>query len=376
MTTLKGMTWNHPRGYDPMLAVSAEWERSNGVKIHWDKRSLQDFESYPVEDLAREYDLIVIDHPHVGQITTEGCLLPLPETPEIAQASVGLSYPSYNWQGKQWAYPIDAAAQVQAIRPDLISCAPTTWNEVMDLAKDGRVAIPLRSPHALMSFFTMVANAGHPCRNEGRGLLIDRITGIRTLERMAALTKLIDPACFKQDPIELLEQMAHGDDIICTPLIYGYVSYARHNASGKQLSFHDIPENKPGTGCGGSVLGGTGIAVSAFSAKPEAAITFARHIAGPGIQCTLYATSGGQVGHADAWRDSSVDNAAGGFYSGTAQTLKSAWLRPRHNGYMSFQHAASERIVTALQDGNYAVAIDDMEKLFAATFSPPQAIRR
>ena len=61
MTSLKGMTWDHPRGYDPMIAVSAAWSRDHGVSVEWDKRSLQDFESYPVEKLAREYDLIVID---------------------------------------------------------------------------------------------------------------------------------------------------------------------------------------------------------------------------------------------------------------------------------------------------------------------------
>ena len=75
--TLKGMTWSHPRGYDPMVACSALWKEKTGVEIAWDKRSLQDFESFPVEELARAYDLIVIDHPHVGQITGEGCLAPL-----------------------------------------------------------------------------------------------------------------------------------------------------------------------------------------------------------------------------------------------------------------------------------------------------------
>jgi len=72
--TLKGMTWNHPRGYDPMVACSRLFEEQTGTAIHWEKRSLQDFETYPVEELARAYDLIVIDHPHVGQITGEKCL--------------------------------------------------------------------------------------------------------------------------------------------------------------------------------------------------------------------------------------------------------------------------------------------------------------
>jgi hypothetical protein len=66
--TLKGMTWSHPRGYDPMMAASRDWLTETGVSIAWDKRSLQDFESFPVEELARSYDLIVIDHPHVGQV--------------------------------------------------------------------------------------------------------------------------------------------------------------------------------------------------------------------------------------------------------------------------------------------------------------------
>ncbi|TIW79817.1 MAG: carbohydrate ABC transporter substrate-binding protein, partial [Mesorhizobium sp.] len=58
---LKGMTWSHPRGYDPMMACSALWQEKTGVSIEWEKRSLQDFESFPVEELARAYDLIVID---------------------------------------------------------------------------------------------------------------------------------------------------------------------------------------------------------------------------------------------------------------------------------------------------------------------------
>lgn len=51
---LKGMTWSHPRGFDPMVACSGDWLAKTGVAIDWDKRSLQDFESFPVEELARQ----------------------------------------------------------------------------------------------------------------------------------------------------------------------------------------------------------------------------------------------------------------------------------------------------------------------------------
>src|ERR1700721_630459 len=70
------MTWSHPRGYDPMIACSKLWLAQTGGEVVWDKRSPQDLESYPVEQLAQSYDLIVIHHPHVGQITREGCLIP------------------------------------------------------------------------------------------------------------------------------------------------------------------------------------------------------------------------------------------------------------------------------------------------------------
>ena len=151
-TALRGMTWSHPRGYDPMVACSAAWQEKTGVAIAWDKRSLQDFESFPVEELARRYDLVVIDHPHVGQITAEGCLAPL-DTPgreadlaALATGSVGASFTSYTWKGRQWALPIDAATQVQAWRADRLPGPLATWDAMLDLARRGGVLCPMRPP--------------------------------------------------------------------------------------------------------------------------------------------------------------------------------------------------------------------------------------
>ena len=223
---LRGMTWSHPRGYDPMVACSRTWSAISGVEIDWDKRSLQDFESFSVKELARAYDLIVIDHPHVGQITAEGCLEPLDmpgrraECTALAAASVGRSYQSYNWRGRQWAFPIDAAAQVQAYRPDLIGEAPLRWDGALELARQGGVLLPLRPPHSLMCFFTLAANAGTPCAVEGE--LISHGAGTHVFELIREIAALVDPACFSMDPIEVFERMAGKDSrIACAPLIYG-----------------------------------------------------------------------------------------------------------------------------------------------------------
>lgn len=376
---LKGMTWSHPRGYDPMVACSRLWREKSGVEVDWDKRSLQDFESYPVEELARRYDLIVIDHPHVGQITAEGCLAPLDvpgrdaEREALARASVGKSYPSYEWQGRQWAFPIDAAAQVQAWRPDLLGQPAARWEEVIELAREGRVLVPLKPPHSLMCFYTLAANLGTPCATAAGGSapLIDAAAGEHVFEMIRELAALVDPACLEMDPIAVSERMADTHArIACAPLIYGYVSYATDGFRPHRLAFTDIPA--AGTnGPVGSALGGTGIAVSAFSAAKETAIDFAYWIASGEVQRGPYAAAGGQPGHGEAWQDERVNAATGDFYRATRATLEGAWLRPRHAGYIAFQEAASNRLNEALverQDGRELVA--DLNRLFAESCRP------
>ncbi|MDB5561695.1 MAG: transporter substrate-binding protein [Hyphomicrobiales bacterium] len=368
--TLKGMTWSHPRGYDPLVATSRLWHEKTGVEIVWDKRSLQDFESFPVEEMARAYDLIVIDHPHVGQITAEKCLAPLDvpgretEREALAQGSVGQSYPSYAWQGRQWAFPIDAATQVQVYRSDLLEGPVRRWDEVVALARQGRVILPMRPPHSLMSFYTLCANLGRPCAVTGPGDLIDLETGSRAVEMLAELAALIDPADFDSDPIAASEAMAEpGTKFALMPLGYGYVSYALDGFRPNRLTFADIPaagENGPA----GSALGGTGIAVSAFSEHTGEAIDFAYWVASADVQRGLYASSGGQPGHATAWEDGDVNRATHDFYSGTRATLEGAWVRPRHDGYMAFQAAASARLNAGLlakeNAGSIVVALNTL----------------
>jgi multiple sugar transport system substrate-binding protein len=373
--TLKGMTWSHPRGYDPMIACSRLWQEHTGVTVEWEKRSLQDFETYPVEELAKAYDLIVIDHPHVGQITKEKCLAPLDiagreaERNALAQASVGRSYPSYTWQGRQWAFPIDAATQVQAWRPDRAERVET-WSEMLALARQGRVILPMRPPHSLMCFYTLSANLGHPCRSDGAGELIDIDAGTEAFEHLRELTDLIDPACFLMDPIAVLEAMSDpASKAVCAPLIYGYVSYAMPGFRPSLVKFGDIPVAGQG-GPAGSALGGTGIAVSAFSSAIDAAIDFAYFVASGEVQRGPYAAGGGQPGHAAAWNDDVVNAATSDFYRATRKTLETAWVRPRHDGYMAFQQAASDRINGGLlrKDAGRMV-VEDLNRLFTESFA-------
>jgi multiple sugar transport system substrate-binding protein len=368
---MRGMTWDHPRGFDPLSAASTLWEQQTGQAISWDRRSLQDFETYPVEDLARDYDLIVIDHPHVGQIAETGCLVALEERIDaatlagIAAGSVGGSYESYHWAGHQWALPIDAAAQVQAWVPDRVAAPVTRWEDLAALVASGRAAIPLRPPHSLMSLFTLCGLLGIVL--DGAGDTLFPADATRAYALLDTFASQLDPIVYEMDPIAMLEEMARPDATLAVaPLIYGYVSYAATGFRPHTIHFADVPTL--GFGPSGSALGGTGIAVSAFGADPAAASSFAAWISGGAAQRDIVATRGGQPAHATAWEADNANAATHDFYRATRATLDRAWLRPRHHGYMAFQHGASERLNVALrrrEDAGEAIAA--LNRLYGAS---------
>src|SRR5580698_6016574 len=141
---LRGMTWDHTRGYLPVAATAQRFSELNpGVTVEWEKRSLRAFEEFPVERLAADYDLVVLDHPFVGHAAKHRLFLPLDgEIPasyldDQAANSAGGSHASYAFGGRQWALAIDAATPVAFWRQDLMSALglaiPRTWEEMMAL---------------------------------------------------------------------------------------------------------------------------------------------------------------------------------------------------------------------------------------------------
>ncbi|AJP74012.1 ABC transporter substrate-binding protein [Sphingomonas hengshuiensis] len=347
---LKGMTWNHARGLDPLVAASARWAEQGGAAITWEARSLQDFEQYPLDDLARRFDLIVIDHPHVGQIVQQNCLAPFEDAAALAgieAGSVGRSFESYRFAGRQWALPIDAAAQVLAYVPDRIAAPPATWDDVLALGRAGQLACPLRPPHALMTLFTLCGQFGGSPDVTGARLFDPEIAA-EAYARLLTLAALVGDDARTQDPIAVFEAMAASDSPIATaPFLYGYANYARDGFRAHRIAFADLVPLGP-AGVAGSALGGTGIAVSALGAHIDAARRFAAWVASAEVQRGLYASAGGQPGHDAAWRDATVNAATHDFYAATRATLEAAWLRPRHDGYMAFQQQASALLDAAI----------------------------
>ena len=116
MTVLRGMTWSHPRGYDPLVACARLWRERMGVEIACDGRSLQDFKSFPINELAARYDLIIIDHPHVG-------MRPARAASWLSRAS-GATANSQRWRASPSAPPSKAIAKAGIYGPFLWTPRP------------------------------------------------------------------------------------------------------------------------------------------------------------------------------------------------------------------------------------------------------------
>src|ERR1700731_1736479 len=134
---LLGSSWDHPRGHAPMVATAAAYETitDGEVSISWQARTLKEFGVLSVEELARQFDLIVIDHPHIGTMAESACVVALDDHVDAATwaslsaQSPGGSHHSYRYAGRQWAFAIDAACQTSARRSDRLANAPRTWEE-------------------------------------------------------------------------------------------------------------------------------------------------------------------------------------------------------------------------------------------------------
>lgn len=331
---LRGMTWDHPRGYACLEAASEHYLAETGESITWDRRSLQAFADASIEDLAKTYDLIVLDHPHVGLIAETQCLLPL--DPPNGDGSLGGSLESYIWKGQLWAYPIDAACQVAVCRPDLKPVQLPNWEAVFDAKpRDFRMATPLLPVDALDLFMTLVAGRGEEILPFSATQFTSKANGAMALRVLKALYNLGPPEAIGWNPIAVLEAMSTTDEFAYSPALFGYINYAREGFRAHKLNYVDLP-SFANTGLKRGILGGAGIGVSARRENTETARQFATWIASESVQSGVYIENEGQPANPETWNRLAEDPRYSGFLKGTRPTMDAAWTRPRDIWFLSF----------------------------------------
>ncbi|RAP76860.1 carbohydrate ABC transporter substrate-binding protein [Paenibacillus montanisoli] len=348
-------------------------ETHPGVEIVWEKRSLQAFADEPIERLAELYDLLIIDHPWAGFAADKGILVPLERhvtdafLADQALHSVGLSHESYRFAGIQTAFAVDAATPVASYRADLLAEAgeqvPATWDELLALAKRGKVAFAGIPVDTLMNFYMLCVTQGEEPFKDG-GQVVSEQVGTQSLELLRELTTLCPEEMLNWNPIRVYEAMSAGKTIAYCPFAYGYSNYARQGYAPNVLHFADLVS----LGSHGplrSTLGGTGIAVSAKSKHAALAVQYAVYMASPEVQRTVFAEAGGQPGHRSAWEDEALNRRTNGYFQATLPALDRAYLRPRYCGYLDFQDRAGDVVRDyVISGGSPKQVLEQLDRLY------------
>lgn len=372
---LAGIAWNHSRAFPPLVATAQRYQETcPGVRIRWEKRTLDEFGHTPIDRLARQFDLILIDHPWAGFAFEKNLVhdlkpfFPPAELNQLAQNSIGASFESYRYDGRLLALPIDAATPAPSWRPDLLERAgaavPATWAEAVALARRKLAVIPGFNADLFLHFLMLLKSLdAEPCKEPET--IAPREISCRALELLRELTEPMPREIFGWNPIQVAERMTTTNDFAWNAFAYTYNNYARDGFAPHRLRFGNLVSLEPKGPLLRSVLGGAGIAISIHCQHVEAALDYARFIASGATQKGIYLHAGGQPSHRAAWDDSNVDQFCGGFFNGTRTAQEQAFIRPRYSGYVPLQTKGGSLLQEVLRDeGDADIVLEKLDALY------------
>lgn len=378
---LRGMSWNHSRALPPLVAAAQRFEELHPqIRIVWEKRSLDEFGHASLAEFARTYDLLIIDHPMLGEVHRDGALVDLQsrllptEIAEVGADALGECFTSYRYEGCLYALPVDAAAPAASYRADLLERnslqVPETWDQVIELARRGLVRMPGFPADLFLNFMGMCVSRGSPVARGDH--LFDYPVAMRCLEELRLLSNCMPETIYELNPIGLYEAMAAGSEFAYCPFAYTYSNYSRPGFAANALEFTNSVPLNDGTPLR-TVLGGTGIAISAACAQKEEAIAFCLFVAGRNCQSHLYGICGGQPASKPAWRDPLLNQISGNFFKHTMSSIEAAYVRPRYPGYIALQRAAGVPIASfLLGESTPAQTLERMDNLYRQSLAAAQ----
>jgi multiple sugar transport system substrate-binding protein len=341
------------------------------VRIVWEKRSLHEFGHAGLAELAKIFDLLVVDHPMMGE--AEGVLVnlrPLLSSAELCEFkadSAGPSFDSYVYGDALFAIPIDAAAPAASCRMDVLNAVglsfPAQWSDLLDLAKRNLVRMPGFPADLFLNFMGMCVSRGSPVAS-GDDCLFDRTIALECLEYLRELASYMPEVIYAWNPIALYEQIASTDDFAYCPFAYTYNNYSRAGFAAKPLWF-SLPVKMFDGAAMRTVLGGTGLAISESSPSPDLALEYSLFVAGYTCQNTLYGVCGGQPARRSAWKNPVLNQLTDGFFERNLPNIDAAYVRPRYCGYIGLQEQAGIPVIRHLRNGGSAAqALDHIDNLY------------
>ncbi|MGD9328645.1 MAG: extracellular solute-binding protein [Cyclobacteriaceae bacterium] len=348
MIKLRGLTWDHPRGYDSVVAATTAFEKVRpDIQVIWRKRSLKEFGDQPLQEIVEEFDLLMIDHPFVGEahqnqlLTRLELILPKNYLSEQSDLHIGKTYLSYNYHNHQYAIPIDAAAQFSAFNDISISRheIPKTWDQFTEMMSQTsfseKVIWPLCPTDFWCSFLTISAQYAGKDKKVFNSSGIDPDFALKTLILLKTATENLPKESWKLNPIQGLELMKKGRYSFA-PLLFGYISYSQ-KASPLQFSNALAIDSQIPV----SLLGGVGLAISAYARNKKECAEFMQFFLRDEILSGCYFENNGQPSLLSSWNSGVLNKESKNFFAHTMASMNNAFVRPRIPGFNKFQESAA-----------------------------------
>lgn len=346
MIALRGLTWQNPRGYDPLVAAARSWRLARPVSIEWEQAPWYSFEERVFGTESEHFDLVMFDHPWTGSLVRRRRLLPWDAIlsqqylRDLSTRVVTPSFESYTGDGHLWGLPVDASCTAGLYRDDLVDGQlPSTWEEVAAWARAHhhppyRYGLVLSVQGALGNclFLSMMASIGGTPYIDPEHPRCDRTTAEYVLTIVRDLLRFTPPASIEWGPWDIYDHITTEDDIAYCPSIFAYVNYFVEDGRGGHLRLSSVPSfgnGKPGR----AILGGVGLGITSACKSVTEAGDFGKFLMDDETQRTLIPAHNGQPAVMSAWSDEELNQRTHGFYRLLAPNMSTAYIRPTYHGF-------------------------------------------
>lgn len=371
LVELRGLAWDHPRATVPFSGELKRAGSNKSIVVHWSVRSLHEFEMGDLDRWGDDFDVVMIDHPTIGQAIKDGGLLSIDEVLgdeaicRLRASILSKAFECYSYEGSQWAIPIDVSAHVGAYCPQTITAQnlPVTWSDVLSLGRDGvSIAVPLKGSHAFLSLQAIGRAQGALSDDRNvdemqRWILSEEsVPAIETLVQLSKMRKFVG---LGMDPIGVYELLARGE-VTFSPLIFGYVTYAwrRWSKLPYEVAYCSAPKWTD-SGRFGSILGGVGLAVTRNCSSKENVAELLHLLTDLDVEGWCIGARGGQPASVKWWDNPHPVESVRSFYQNTRATVEDAWIRPIGVGYPKLQFVVGSLIEQCLVAGQSSLEIAD-----------------
>lgn len=355
MITLRGITWENPRGFDPLVAAATQWmETHPEVEIIWEQQPWYLFEEKILASLAAgdgKFDLIMFDHPWVGKLAGEKWLLPWDSllgdeyVAALHQRVIVPSVESYVWNGRLWALPLDGASHAALYRDDLVTAAflPQTWEDIAIWAKAHHspphrygLVLSLEGVLGHCLFLSMMAGLGQPAFHDPENPACDSQAAEYVLRLLKELIQFVPPGSLQWGPWDIYDHMTQHSDVAYSPSIFAYVNYFAGQPHSQHLRLGTVPSFSE-TGAGRPILGGVGFGIAHTCQHVKEAAEYGRFLMSNPIQNELFTQHSGQPATKSAWQDKQVNQQRNNFYIQLNKNMESAYIRPRYPAFHALE---------------------------------------